>query len=131
MRTMQSKKGPTRMYLIPRLHVSVHGLGMRHPGCDGAELTCVSEPSLLVKAASLKHTMQTAFSLMTLSALGTRSRIVPNGCVYVCVRGCEGVCVCKGVRVCLLVSSLMLRNKQTNKQMVWQNKVRQLRSRRV
>ena len=64
---------------------------------------------------------------------------MPNGCVYVCVRGCEGVCVrgcegvcvCKGVRVCLLVSSLMLRNKQTNKQMVWQNKVRQLRSRRV
>ena len=77
------------MYLIPRLHNSVHGLGMRHPGCDGAELTCVSEPSLLVKAASLKHTMQTAFSLITLSALGTRSRMVPNGCVYVC----EGVCV--------------------------------------
>ena len=92
------------MYLIPRLHDSVHGLGMRHPGCDGAELTCVSEPSLLVKAASLKHTMQTAFSLITLSALGTRSRMVPNGCVYVWVR----------VDMCLSVSSL--RNKQTNKQ---------------
>ena len=108
MRTMQSKKGPTWMYLIPRLYVSIHGLGMRHPGCDGAELTCVSEPSLLVKAASLKHTMQTAFSLITLSALGTRSRMVPNGCVYVCVRVCvcEGVCVCKGVRVddCVFVS---------------------------
>ena len=52
---------------------------------NGAVLTSVSEPSLLVKAASLKHIMQTAFSLITLSALGTRSRMEPNGCACVYV----------------------------------------------
>lgn len=75
------------MYLIPRPHVSLHGLGIRPGGTlvNGAVLTSVSEPSLLVKAASLKHIIQTAFSLMTLSALGTRSRMEPKGCGCVCV----------------------------------------------
>ncbi len=50
-------------------------------------LTSCSAPSLLVYAASLKHCMQTAFSLTTLSARGTRFRILPKGCTDTRVKG--------------------------------------------
>ena len=42
-------------------------------------LASFSEPSLLVKAASLKQTMHTAFNLTTLSASGIRFNTGPNG----------------------------------------------------
>lgn len=41
--------------------------------------TSFSDPSLLVKAASLKQIMQTAFSFTTLSARGIKFKTGPNG----------------------------------------------------
>ena len=57
------------------------GVGVRliHLPLTGILLTSFSEPSLLVKAASLKQIIQTAFNLITLSARGIRFNTGPNG----------------------------------------------------
>lgn len=42
--------------------------------------TFFSSPNLFVNAASLKQCIQTALSLTTLSAKGTRSNMLPKAC---------------------------------------------------